>query len=348
MDPAALATVRVVEVGERVAIAYAGKLLAELGADVVKVEDVVGDPMRRAAQSGDLAAAGFYSYLNAAKRAVSVRSATPAGDRVVGRLRDWADIVLTDRRPEELPAADGPPVVRVHVTDYGLVGPRSGRPATGLTVQAAAGWVIWRGQVGDEPVQVGGEPEDLVAGRPDGSDVEVDLSVVDALHGAIPFHEVDGGPDPTMLDLAARPFPLTIMKAADGWVGLNCLTGQQWYDACALLDILEYAQRREELRADPVLLQELRVRVQPWFDARTVAEIVELAQAFRIPAAALDTAETILRSPHLRERGFFAANEVDGKAFEQPGPAYRLGATPVRAATGVPGLSADVDPVRPA
>ena len=358
MPSTALANLRIVEVGSRVAVAYAGKLVAELGASVIKVEPLNGDALRRRADDGDLLAAGMFSYLNASKRTISVDLQRLPRNDVFRDLFSRSDIILTDLGPDQLPTEfDGPGgPARVYVSDYGLDGPEHGRPATGLTIQSAAGWVIWRGQDRDEPVQVGGDPQEhitgsyaavavLVAARArarglpaDGSVVSVDVSVLEALHGAIPFHEVEGGADPTMVDLAARPFPLTIMQASDGWVGLNCLTGQQWHDACALLGISEYAERRDEIRADRALLEVVRARVQPWFMEHTAAEIVELAQTFRIPAAVLASAKTILNSPHLRERGFFVSNEVDGHRFEQPGSAYRLSATPVRVQTGIPTL----------
>lgn len=345
----ALTGMWVVEAGERIALGYAGKLLAELGATVVKVEPPGGDGLRRRADGGDLVAEGLFSYLHAAKRTVAIDTASAAGRETMLALVGRADVVLADGT---IPVEDTPAVVEV--SDFGRTGPWRDRPATGLTVQAAAGWIIWRGQAGDEPVQVGGEPEEYVAGAYTAVAALVvararerlagtvtgptEVSVMAALHGAIPYHEVRGGADPTMLDLAARPFPLTIMRASDGWVGLNCLTGQQWQDACALLGVPEYAGRREELRADPEALRVLRELVQPRFDAWTVAEVVELAQAFRIPAAALGTAETILASPHLRERGFFVRNEVAGREFEQPGSPYRMSATPPRTSTGTPEL----------
>ena len=91
-SPTPLDDLRVVEISNRIAGAYCGKLLADAGADVVKVEPAAGDPLRRFTATGAVPPAGadapLFSYLNAGKRSVTAASAATAGRR---RRRDRRD-----------------------------------------------------------------------------------------------------------------------------------------------------------------------------------------------------------------------------------------------------------------
>ena len=341
----------VVELGSRVASSYAGKLLAELGARVVKVEPAAGDPLRH---QGDAALAQF-AYLHGSKSSIALDLSLADGRATLQRLIAEADLLIDGLAPGELADLgvdlDQTRLLAVlHVSDFGQTGPYVGFPSSALTVQAAGGWVIDRGQANHIPVQVGGDVHEYTAGvygagalltearaaRADGARRDVDLSVSATLLAAIPFQEDSPGTDPVFIDLATRPFPMTIVPAKDGWVGLNCLTGQQWQDACAMVGAPEYAGRREELRADRELLAEFTEKVTPWFASHTVSEVVELAQAFRIPTAPLGNAERLLGEPHFVEREVFIDNHAGDVEFRQPRPPYRLSRTPARVRRGLP------------
>lgn len=339
---------QVVELGTRVASAYCGSLLASLGATVTKIEAPGGDPLRNGSPSDR----AFFAYLNGGKRSLALDPNTPEGRAVLDRLVAAADLVVDGLGLADL--AGHPDAVIIQISDFGSSGPYCDLPSTGLVLQAAGGWVIHRGQRRKEPVQVGGDLHEFVGGvyaacaaltalrtrARTGEAATVDVSVMEAIHATIPFHELESGDPPLFLDLASRPFPLTIVRARDGWVGLNCLTGQQWHDACAMLGVPEYADQRENLRADPDLLEALRKKVQPWFDERSAADIIELAQAFRIPAAPLGTPERLLGTPHFQERGAFLEVETEEGAFSVPRRPFRLSSTPAHLEVSVPPLEA--------
>ena len=138
-----LCDLRVVEVSDRIAGSYCGKLFVDAGADVVKVEPAAGDPLRRFTATGAKPAAGvdspLFSYLSAGKRSVTT---------VSDGLLAGADIVLvTGNRsaaaahgvdPERLLEAR-PDCVVVTISDFGWTGPWSERPATEFTLQADVG-----------------------------------------------------------------------------------------------------------------------------------------------------------------------------------------------------------------
>src|SRR4051794_13656193 len=160
-----LTGLRVVELAADIAGPYCGKLLADAGADVVKVEDPGGDPLRRRAVHGEELRgrdSALFRHLNASKRSVT-RAATD-----VEALVRSADIVIDGCVPAAVDAAAlraaNPAVVVVSITPFGRGGEWEARPSTEFTVQAEAGGILGRGELADPPVQVGGRVSEWVIG----------------------------------------------------------------------------------------------------------------------------------------------------------------------------------------
>src|SRR5260370_41528716 len=78
---------------------------------------------------------------------------------------------------------------------------------------------------------------------------------------------------------------LGVVCAADGWVGINCLTGQHWLDVCAVLGLPEYGEQQFAIMMGGPERAEFYAAAQPSLDERTVVDIVALSQALRIPSA---------------------------------------------------------------
>ena len=146
------AALRVVELGEGVAVPYAGKLLAEMGADVAKVEPPGGDGARRAGpfpgDRPDPEASALFHYQNTNKRGLVLDVDDAADRRALDALLGRADVLLTDRRPSELDelglaphdiADRHPRLVTVALTPFGLDGPRAGWRGGELAAWAASG-----------------------------------------------------------------------------------------------------------------------------------------------------------------------------------------------------------------
>ncbi len=144
LAPPPLAGIRVLEVGDTIAAAYAGRLLADLGADVVKVEDGHGDPTRALGPfvggDADPEHSAGYAYLNAAKRSVHTDVRAPEGQELLGRLVAGADVVIQATRADR-PWLDGatlaaaraadPALIVTEIRPFGATGPRAGTPAPG-------------------------------------------------------------------------------------------------------------------------------------------------------------------------------------------------------------------------
>ncbi len=177
----ALAGVRVVELGDGAiagAGAVCGRILAELGADVVLVEPPGGDPARRRPPLLEQGAEGERSipflYEHAGKRGVTAHLGEGEGNELLAALVGRADVVLDAAgrgRLDELgagraalaPAAAG--AVWASITAYGLDGPHADRPGSDLTLSAAGGFLLAMGWSGDPPYRWSGELAYTVAGQ---------------------------------------------------------------------------------------------------------------------------------------------------------------------------------------
>ena len=337
----ALHGLRVVEIADEISGPYCGKLLADLGADVTKIEPPEGDPLRRwgpfPGDHPDPDRSGLFAYLNAGKRLAS------------GDARDLiADAdVLIDGHETVVPQPISRLVV-VRISNFGQDSPLRDRLATPLTMQAISGWINAR-DPDRPPVQAGARIAEYVAGgyaalgaltalriAPAGRVTEVDVSVLESLLSTLPypmmmFERMQALGLPTNVRQAPM---LGVVRAADGWVGINCLTGQHWLDVCDMLELPEYGEQQLAIMMGGPERAEFYAAAQPWLNERTVDDIVELSQALRIPAAPVADGAEVLSNPQYVKRGFFV--EAGGKdwSFRQPGPPFRLSKTPAGSARG--------------
>ncbi|OBI11925.1 acyl-CoA hydratase [Mycobacterium sp. E2327] len=336
-----LAGLSVVEITREISGPYAAKLFVDLGAEVTKVEPSGGDPLRH------WGSGGLFEYLNAGKRIVALQDAPD--------LIAQADVVVENLGPGELEALgfDLDSLVLLRISAFGQSGPWRDRPATSLTLQAASGWVSAR-DPDRPPVQVGARIAEYVAGAYGAlgaltalrlaSDqvVGVDVSEFESLLSTLPYPMLMAQ---KMLSLGlppnARGAPmLGVVRAADGWVGINCLTGQHWLDVCAMLGLPEFGDQQIPIMLGGPERAEFYARAEPLLAEQTVAEIVELAQAMRIPATPVNDGATVLECPQYAKREFF----VDGGGFQYPrapfrptkGPAVQQDPVPPRASAALP------------
>ena len=180
----------------------------------------------------------------------------------------------------------------MRISDFGQHGPLRDRAATPLTVQAASGWVNTR-DPDRPPVQAGARIAEYVAGgygalgaltalraaaRNATVSVEVDVSVLESLLSTLPYPMLMAEKMRSLgLPANTEPAPmLGIVRAADGWIGINCLTGQHWLDVCAMLGLPEYGEHQIAIMLGGPERAEFFEKAQPWLAERTVAEIVEL------------------------------------------------------------------------
>ena len=248
-----------------------------------------------------------------------------------------------------------PGLVVVRISPFGQHGPLRDRSATPLTVQAASGWVNLRdperptgaSRGEDRRVRRGWLRRTGCAHRVENARppthvdvVEVDVSVMESLLSTLPYPMLMAE---KMRSLGMPPNTkagpvMGIVRAADGWLGINCLTGQHWLDVCAMLGLPEYGEHQIAVMLGGPERAEFYEKAQPWLSERTVDEIVELSQALRIPATPVNDGATVLECPQYRDRGFFVEAGGDDWSFRRPGAPFRLSKTPVLPVRAAPRL----------
>lgn len=164
---------RVIELGQVIAGTLGGMILADLGADVIKVEPPTGDAGRRRAVYGIGEESAIHLTFNRSKRSIAIDLKAPDGREILLDLVRTADIVLENFRPGVMARlgidygalrAVNPSVVLISVSGFGGSGPGSDRPAYDLIMQAATGHMSIMGEQGRPPVIFGVPLADMQAG----------------------------------------------------------------------------------------------------------------------------------------------------------------------------------------
>ncbi|MEQ8839969.1 MAG: CoA transferase [Acidimicrobiales bacterium] len=354
-----LADVRLVDLSQGIAGAYLARLFADAGADVIRVEPASGAALRL--RSGRPLAAGesgpLFRFLAAGTRSVVGEVATdpPAGDPIEDLLAS-ATLVVADAAtaPEAVKsiAARHPQVVVVSIRPYGLDGPWAERTPNEFLIQADSGSVSCRGHVTQVPFVAGGSVFDwtaasyaapaalaaVVRARACGVGDVVDVSIAEAASiSASTFADLAmqmaGRDEPPLRSIEAP----SIEPASDGWVGFNTNTRQQFQNFCLMIERPDLMESHwANLQARTAELDEWNEIVAAWTTQHTVAEIVDLASALRVPVASVNDGPGVLAEPHLLARDFFPEQSggfaaprpprlVNGDRPPLPGPAPAIG-----------------------
>jgi crotonobetainyl-CoA:carnitine CoA-transferase CaiB-like acyl-CoA transferase len=355
----------VVDLSTGIAGAYCTKLLADGGAEIVKVETPDGVSLRGWSASGAEIPPGddgaLFSFLACSKRSV-VADADTDVDFVNALLSD-ADAVVWSRGSAIAEAFTPAEIHRAHphltvtaITPFGLQGPWADRPATEFTLQAWSGGIVGlgRGSADRAPVFVGGQVGEYLAGayasaatmvsRVRGGAELIDLSMLETQILGLTYYPV------TYYQMLGRPWRdarrLTvpgIARAKDGLIDIGCGTAQQWFDLCAMTGHQDWIDEESPLSITEQANQRSD-ELYGWVESQTVDEIRDLATAFRIPNAPVANGANVESLDHFRERGSFVANPRDG--FTQPGPPYRMRPALLRAPEPAPRLGQHTDHYR--
>lgn len=333
----------IIDLSTGIAGAYCTKLLADGGADVIKVEPPEGDPLRRWSASGADILPGtdgaLFSFLACSKHSV-VADPSTGGGFVDGLLED-ADAVVWSRGSAVAEAFAPAEIHRAHphltvtaITPFGLDGPWCDRPATEFTLQAWSGGIVGlgRGSADRAPVYVGGQVGEYLAGayasaatmasRLRGAGELIDLSMLEADILGLTYYPV------TYFEMLGRPWRdarrLTvpgIARAKDGLIDIGCGTAQQWFDLCAMTGHQDWIDEDSPLSITEQA-NEKADELYAWVEGQTIDEIRDLATAFRIPNAPVANGANVESLDHFQARGSFVKNPRDG--FTQPAPPYRI------------------------
>ena len=362
-----LAGVRVLEFCQVAAGPFCGLLLADFGADVVKVEPPEGDALRAWPPLSQGYSENFAS-LNRGKRSIALDLKQPADHALALRLADEADVIVENNRPGVMQrlglgpaslAARRPQAVYCSISAYGQDGPRGGEGGFDLTIQAAAGVMSVTGEPGGAPVKAGVPIADFASGlyaayaiaallarvRAGGPGGHIDVPMFGATLAiaALQTSEFFGtGRNPAPLGSAhPRNAPYQAYAARDGHFAIAAGNNRLWAAVCETVGVPELLD--DERFLTPTLRarhqRELKALLDPHFATRDVADWLSAFAAAGVPHAPINGYREALADPQATHLQLVQPQVLPGgHATRTVGCPLRLDGLPVPVDTRPPAL----------
>lgn len=368
-----LSGIRILDLTRVLAGPFCTAILADLGAEVIKLEPPQGDDYRHVGPflSGESA---LFALNNRGKQSVVVDLKAEEGRALALKLAATSDVVVENFRPgvadrlgigaAALRAAN-PALIVASISGFGQQGPAADLPAYDVVVQAMSGWMDATGEEGGTPMRTGEAIGDVAAGlyaaigilaallgRSAHGGAHVDIAMMDCLIAMLPtshaLHHYAGQPVTRTGNRHPLSTPFGAFRSADGQVIIAVLGHRQFAGLCALMG-------QPGLAADPRFASDeartahepvLRALIEGWTTTLTTEALMASLRAAGIPTAPIQTLAQALQSPHAQARGLVADL-----------PHHRLGHSPVAgqpirfdgqkplSATGAPALGGDTRPV---
>ncbi len=345
----ALKQIRVLELAETVSGEYAGKLLADFGADIIKIEKPgVGSPTRHMGPfSSDGTSpeySGLFAYLNTGKRSIELDLRSDASQSILRDLLGQVDVVIDDHDAAQLQAwgldADGvartyPALVMCSISDYGLEPPQERRHATDLTVFHSSGWGFHTPTGADPalpPLNGAGRflpsyeagieaalcvTAALVDQASSGLGQFIEISKQDVLASRSDYvlaqmvaGEMNVGNHRNAYDLAG---PAGIFPCEDGYIYIWLSAPAHWEGLRTLLGdpawMAEFPGNWLERECTPERVATCRQHLLQWLKTQRKQDAAAKAQQLGVTLVAVNNARDLLESPQYRFREFFVALE---------------------------------------
>jgi formyl-CoA transferase len=377
ISPAALAGVRVVEMGQLIAGPFCGKTLGEFGADVIKIEaPETGDPLRnwRLIKEGTSV---WWQVQSRNKRSVALDLRQKEGQAIARQLIAEADVLIENFRPGTLEGWGmspqelhqlNPGLVMLRISGYGQTGPYRDLPGFGAIGEAMGGLRHLTGEPGRVPVRCGVSIGDTLAalhgtigvltalyhrkvngGRGQVIDVALHEAVFNVMESLIPEYSAFGAVREPAGSALPGIAPSNAYRCGDGGVVLVAGNGD------SIFKRLMTAIGRDDLGRDPALagnagrvqrVAEIDAAIEAWTLQRGIDEVLAVLGEARVPAGRVYTARDIVEDPHYRARDMILQQATrDGHTVEVPGIVPKLTGTPGAVRSSAPGLGDDTDAV---
>jgi len=370
-----LAGIRIVEVGNFMAVPFCGMQLADLGADVIKVENPRGGDLTRTTGPFIDGESSNFVRLNRNKRSVALDLKSGDGKALFRRLAESADAVIENLRPGTMDALGlgyavlserSPRLVYLCATGFGNDGPYARLAGLDIIAQAMSGLMSITGEPGAAPVKVGVPIADLTCALygtiavlaalrtrdRDGHGQFIDVSLLEsavslAVWEAGRYFATGEVPAPSGSAHQAIA-PYQAVRCAGGWFTFGANTQEHWRAACAVFGLAHlagdprFATNELRLANRAALIDEIeRVTVTQPDEYWT-----ERLSAAGLPCGPIQRFDRVFADPHLAAREFFAdVRHPRLGAVRQIGSPMRFSSTPVRLESAGPPLGADTDEV---
>jgi CoA:oxalate CoA-transferase len=359
----ALAGLRVLDFSIMVAGPYCARLLADMGADVVKIEPPEGDDMRLRAPLRDGSSA-YFGQLNAGKRSLALDLKNAEAIALVRRLAAEADVVVENFRPGVMDrlglghaalGALNPRLVYCSISGYGQQGPAAERAAYAMIVHAASGFdrtlaryaggrerpaagAVFVADVLGAIFAYGAIQTALLQRTRTGVGQHVDVALMDSMLNLLVY------------ELQEAQFPVTTprptygpLAAADGDVLVVPITPRNF---AALCDVTGLAELKEDPRFASLPKRSanwdaMMAVTERWTRTRSVAECVAALEAAGVPCSAYGDPGDALADPHLNERGLFGRIADAAGTFTGVNPPWRMSGARAELRGRVPAIGGD-------
>ncbi len=362
-----LRNLRVVELGELISAAWCARLLADYGAEVIKVErPTQGDLARRHGpfphNEPDPERSGLFLYLNAGKLGVTLDVAAPAGADLLLELVRRADVLVHNHLPQELETLGltwerlrrvNPSLVMTSVTPFGQDGPYSRYKAYPLNASAAAGGAHRIGHPDRYPIATpyarteywggmtaaGGVMLALHVRRRTGRGQHVDISSVETMHtlsnGVDTVGYVDTGSVTRRRGIRTPiSYPYTVLPCKDGFFAMIIANEHHWKRFIEMMGSPEWSgnpRYQDRVAMGHDYPEEVDALVKPYLAQYTKRELWAMCRERSIPWHAVQTVDEVLEWEQFHARGYWRrVRDGGGAEWTVPGPPFRLTRTPAR------------------
>lgn len=374
--PRPLAGLRVLEMGALIAGPFCTKILAEFGADVVKIEPPGhGDPLRKWRYMKD-GTSVWWHVQSRSKRSITVDLRKADGQAIARALAERADIVVENFRPGTLEewglgydalAARNPGLVMVRISGYGQTGPYHERPGFGVIGEAMGGLRHVTGTPDRPPSRVGVSIGDTLSAlygvigamfalehrRKSGLGQVVDValyeSVFSVMESLLPEFDAFGAVRERTGSILPGIAPTSAYRCSDGTYVLIAGNGD------SIFRRLCGAMGRDDLAADPALAHNdgraakqawLDGEIERWTSARAPDDVLAAMTRADVPASRIYSIRDIVADAHYQARGMIREiRTAAGGSLKVPGVVPKLSATPGDFAGGGPRLGEHTDDV---
>jgi crotonobetainyl-CoA:carnitine CoA-transferase CaiB-like acyl-CoA transferase len=334
-----LSGIRVIELARVLAGPWAGQMLADLGADVIKVENPDGGDDTRQwgppfveGQDGENLSAAYYHSANRGKRSITADLKTEQGQELVRRLVKTANVVIENFKlgglvkyglDYESLKKINPRIVYCSITGFGQTGPYAGLAGYDYIVQGMSGFMSITGEPDGQPMKAGVAIADIFTGIYAVSAIEaalihalktgegqlIDMALLDVQSAVLANQNmnylISGKPPARLGNAHPNISPYEVVPTADGYLILAVGNDGQFRRLCAILGIEAHAN--DERYATNKARVAHRNEVRAFVSAQTLkwnkAELLQACETNAVPAGAINTIEDMFSDPQIVARG---------------------------------------------
>ncbi|HIA75991.1 MAG TPA: CoA transferase [Dehalococcoidia bacterium] len=385
MPYGALDEIIVLDLSDRLAASFCAKTLGLYGCEVIKVEPLSGDPLRKwtnsnpGNQSGD---SPLFLHLNAGKKSITINLVETKGQNILAALMKVCDVVIETHKPGHLDKIglaynqikkSNASIIFTSITPYGQTGPYKNFHYDELALFAMTGAMYREGLPDREPLRYSGEIAQYFAGNAaaaattaalfkrtlTGHGDWLDISIQECMAGhphqigrRAPFIYA-GEPDPrsqprTSASGAREPYAVGTFRCKDGYFSFLPLGPRMWPNIAKMIN-------REDLMVDPKYndtikrsenREKLEAIFQAWVDDKTREEIFQAVQAAGVPGSPILRPEEVHKNEQFQERGFFQnVGHPNGQTLRMTGDPFRFSNAPTSSIKAAPKLSQNTNEV---